>query len=168
MTARLADGGSASAETAVLAGGCFWIMQHLLRNHVGVVSTRVGWIGGQNDNPTEEDNVGHAEAVEVVFDPGQLSYRDLLDFFLKAHRADLGEEVVGSGYRSAIFCTSEAQREIADEVIRTFRTSGHWPGPIATEIGEAGRFWEAEADDQDYFQRATPSGARASAPAHHA
>jgi peptide-methionine (S)-S-oxide reductase len=82
---------SDNAETAVLAGGCFWIMQQLLRHHDGVISTRVGWTGGQNDNPTEENNAGHAEAVEVVFDPERLSYRDLLELFFQIHRPDLGE-----------------------------------------------------------------------------
>ena len=102
-----------NAETAVLAGGCFWTMQQLLRDRNGVISTRVGWTGGENDNPTEEDNVGHAEAVEVAFDPERISYRDLLEFFFQVHRPDLGERVVGSCYRSEIFCTSEEQRKVA-------------------------------------------------------
>ena len=144
---------SDKGETAVLAGGCFWIMQQLLRNRAGVISTRVGWTGGQNDNPTEENNSGHAEAVEVRFDPEQLSYRDLLDYFLKVHRADLGAEVVGSHYRSAIFFTSEEQRALAQETIRAIQESRHWPGPLVTQLAEAGRFWEAEEDDQNYFQR---------------
>lgn len=148
---------SDKAETAILAGGCFWIMQELLRDRAGVISTRVGWTGGQNDNPTEDNNLGHAEAVEVAFEPEQTSYRDLLEFFMKVHRADLGEEVVGSGYRSAIFCTNEDQRQIAEEVVSAFRASGHWPGPIVTEVCEARRFWEADAGDQDYFQRAAVS-----------
>ena len=94
---------SDNAETAVLAGGCYWIMQQLLRGRDGVISTRVGWTGGENDNPTEENNCGHAEAVEVVFDPERISYRDLLEFFFQIHRADLGEGLVGSSYRSEIF-----------------------------------------------------------------
>jgi peptide-methionine (S)-S-oxide reductase len=144
---------SDKAETVVLAGGCFWIMQQLLRDRVGVISTRVGWTGGQNDDPTEENNSGHAEAVEVVFDPEGISYRDLLDFFMKVHRADLEEDVVGPSYRSAIFYTSEEQRKVAQETIRAIGASGHWPGTIVTQVSEAGRFWEAEGDDQDYFQR---------------
>ena len=92
---------SDNAETAVLAGGCYWIMQQLLRGRDGVISTRVGWTGGENDNPTEENNCGHAEAVEV--DPDRISYRDLLEFFFQIHRADLGEGLVGSSYRSEIF-----------------------------------------------------------------
>lgn len=141
------------AETAVLAGGCFWIMQQLLRHHDGVISTRVGWTGGQNDNPTEEDNSGHAEAVEVVFDPERMSYRGLLELFFQVHRPDLGEGVVGSSYRSGIFYTTDEQRRVAEETIPDVDASGHWPGKIVTEISEAGRFWAAEAKDQDYFQR---------------
>jgi peptide-methionine (S)-S-oxide reductase len=144
---------SDSAETAVLAGGCFWIMQQLLRDCDGVISTRVGWTGGVNDNPTEENNSGHAEAVEVAFDPERISYRDLLEFFFQIHRADLGERLVGSSYRSAIFCTSEEQRKVAEETIRDVDASGHWPGKVVTEISEAGPFWEAQAEDQDHFQR---------------
>lgn len=94
---------SDNAETAVLAGGCFWIMQQLLFDRDGVISTRVGWTGGENDNPTEENNSGHAEAVEVVFDPERISYRDLLEFFFQVHRPDLGENLVGFAYRSEIF-----------------------------------------------------------------
>jgi peptide-methionine (S)-S-oxide reductase len=144
---------SESAETAVLAGGCYWIMQQLLRSCDGVISTRVGWTGGENDNPTEEDNAGHAEAVEVVFDPERISYRGLLEFFFQFHRADFDEHLVGFSYRSAIFCTSEEQHRVAEETIRDVDASGHWPGKVATQISEAGAFWEAAAEDQDWFQR---------------
>ncbi len=144
---------SDDAETTVLAGGCFWIMQQLLRHRDGVISTRVGWIGGRNENPTEENNDGHAEAVEVVFDPERLSYRDLLEYFFQIHRPDLGAELVGPGYRSAIFCMSDEQRRVAEEMIPDVDASGHWPGMVVTEIGEAGRFWESEVEDQDYFER---------------
>jgi peptide-methionine (S)-S-oxide reductase len=116
---------SDNAETAVLAGGCFWIMQQLLRDRDGVISTRVGWTGGENDNPTEENNSGHAEAVEVAFDPERISYRDLLEFFFQVHRPDLGERLVGSSYRSEIFCTSEEQRRVAEKTIRDVDASGH-------------------------------------------
>jgi peptide-methionine (S)-S-oxide reductase len=144
-------------ETAVLAGGCFWIMQQLLRDRDGVISTRVGWTGGENDNPTEANNAGHAEAVEVVFDPARISYRDLLEFFFRIHRPDLGGHLVGSSYRSEIFCTTDEQRGVAEATIPDIDASRHWPGKVVTEISEAGRFWEAEAEDQDYFQR-YPSG----------
>src|SRR5919198_4410207 len=142
-----------NAETAVLAGGCFWIMQQLLRDRDGVISTRVGWIGGENDNPTEESNFGHAEAVEVVFDPERISYRDLLEFFFQVHRPDLGERLVGSIYRSEIFYTTEEQRRVAEETIADVDASGHWLGKTVTEISEAGRFWEDPAENQGYFQR---------------
>jgi peptide-methionine (S)-S-oxide reductase len=144
---------SDNAETAILAGGCFWIMQQLLRDRDGVISTRAGWTGGQNDNPTEENNSGHAEAVEVTFHPERLSYRGLLDYFFQVHRPDLGEDLVGSGYRSEIFCTSAGQREVAEETIADVDASGHWPGTVVTRISDAGRFWEADAEDQDYFER---------------
>lgn len=144
---------SESAETAVLAGGCFWIMQQLLRGCDGVIATRVGWTGGENDNPTEEDNLGHAEAVEVTFDLERITYRGLLEFFFQVHRADLGESVVGSSYRSEIFYANEEQRRVAEETIRDVDASGHWPGRVVTRISEAGLFWEAETEDQDYFQR---------------
>ena len=138
-------------ETAILAGGCFWILQQLLRDREGIISTRVGWIGGENDNPTEENNSGHAEAVEVVFDPERISYRRLLEFFFQMHRPDLGERLVGSSYRSEIFCTTDEQRKVAEETIPAVDASGHWPGKVVTKISEAGPFWEAEAGDQDYF-----------------
>ena len=140
-------------ETAVLAGGCYWIMQQLLRHRDGVISTSVGWTGGENDNPTEEDNSGHAEAVKVTFDPERLSYRDLLEFFFLVHRPDLDERIVGSGYRSEIFYTSDEQREVAEQTISDVDASGHWPGKVVTKISEAGPFWEAEAGDHDYLQR---------------
>jgi len=144
---------SDNAETAVLAGGCFWVMQQLLRDRDGVISTRVGWTGGDNDSPTEDNNSGHAEAVEVVFDPIRISYRDLLEYFLKVHRADLGEDVVGIAYRSAIFYTSEGQHKVAEETISVFGASGYWPGRVTTQLSEAAQFWEAEPADQDYFRR---------------
>jgi peptide-methionine (S)-S-oxide reductase len=140
-------------ETAILAGGCAWPMQQLLRNPGGVISTRVGWTGGEGDNPTEENHQGHAEAVEVVFDPERLSYRDLLEYFFQVHRADLGEDLVGSIYRSEIFYTSEEQRRVAEETIADVDASGHWPGKTVTQISEAGRFLEDPAEDQDHLLR---------------
>jgi peptide-methionine (S)-S-oxide reductase len=142
---------SSNAETAVLAGGCAWIMQQLLRHPDGVISTRVGWTGGEGENPTEEDPGGHAEAVEVVFDPERLSYRGLLEYFFLAHRADLDERLVGSIYRSEIFCTSDEQRQVAEETIRDVDASGHWLGKTVTKISEAGRFLEDGAMVQDYL-----------------
>src|SRR4051794_7008965 len=116
-----------NVETAVLAGGCAWIMQPLLSHPEGVISTRTGWMGGTGENPTEGDNGGHAEVVEVVFDPERLTFRGLLEVFFQAHRADLGEAVVGSIYRSEIFYTNAEQRRVAEEMIRDVDASGHWP-----------------------------------------
>src|SRR5690242_14426439 len=144
---------SGSTETAVLSGGCAWIMQQLLRHPTGVISTRIGWTGGDGDNPSEENPQGHAEAVEVVFDPEQLSYRDLLEYFFQVHRPDLGEDVVGSIYRSEIFCTSEEQRTVAEETIADVDASGHWLGKTVTRVSEAGAFVEDPPEDQDYFLR---------------
>ncbi len=140
-------------ETAVLAGGCAWIMQPLLSQPEGVISTRTGWMGGEGDNPTEEDDGGHAEVVEVVFDPERLSYRGLLEVFFQVHRADLDVGVVGSIYRSEIFYSSAEQRKVAEEMIRDVDASAHWPGKTVTNISEAAVFWEMGPEDQDYFLR---------------
>ena len=142
-----------NAETAVLAGGCAWIMQQLLRHPEGVISTRTGFMGGENDNPTEENNIGHAEAVEVIFDTVRLSYRGLLEVFFQVHRADLDEGIVGSQYRSEIFYTSPEQRRVAEEMIRDVDASGHWPGKTVTKVSEAVVFWEMGPEDQDYLLR---------------
>jgi peptide-methionine (S)-S-oxide reductase len=159
---------SDSAETAVLSGGCAWVMQQLLRHPDGVISTRVGWAGGEGDDPSEESPGGHAEAVEVVFDPERISYRDLLEYFFQVHRADLDENLVGSIYRSEIFYTSEEQRQVAEETIRDVDASGHWPGKTVTRISEAGRFLEDGAEDQDYFLRYPdyPEGSKPPFPRH--
>jgi len=143
---------SENTETAILAGGCFWPAQELLRHRQGVISTRVGYTGGKNDNPTASNHPGHAEAVEVIFDPGRTSYRDILEFFFQIHRPDLGEGLVGSGYRSEIFYTSDEQRPVAEDTIADADASRMWPGKVVTKISEAGPFWEAEAEDQDYLQ----------------
>lgn len=153
---------SDNAETAILAGGCAWIMQQLLRHPNGVISTRAGWTGGEGDNPTEESPGGHAEAVEVVFDPERISYRDLLEYFFQVHRPDLDEHLVGSIYRSEIFCTSDEQRRVAEEAIRDVDASGHWLGRTVTRISDAGRFLPEGPADQDYFLRYPdyPEGAK--------
>jgi peptide-methionine (S)-S-oxide reductase len=142
---------SESTEMAILAGGCSWPAQELLRHRDGVISTRVGYTGGENDNPTADYHPGHAEAVEVIFDPERTSYRDILEFFFQMHRPDLGEGVVGSDYRSEIFCTSDEQRRVAEDTIADAHASGMWPGKVVTKISEADPFWEAEAEDQDYL-----------------
>jgi peptide-methionine (S)-S-oxide reductase len=110
-------------------------------------------MGGEGDNPTEGDDGGHAEVVEVVFDPGRLSYRGLLEVFFQVHRADLDEGVVGSIYRSEIFCSSVEQRKVAEEMIRDVDASGHWPGKTVTKISPVGVFWEDGPEHQNYLQR---------------
>ena len=146
---------STNVERAILAGGCYFIMQQLLRERDGVISTRAGWTGGENENPTFENNGGHAEAVEVAFDSDRLSYQELLQYFLMVHRADLGGDVVGSYYRSEIFALSEEQHAIAEATIRDFDASGHWPGPITTRVSAASRFWEEAPGEQNYLRRFT-------------
>jgi peptide-methionine (S)-S-oxide reductase len=140
-------------ETAVLAGGCAWVMQQLLRQPDGVVSTRTGWTGGTGDNPTEENDGGHAEAVEVVFDPQRLSYRGLLEVFFLVHRPDLDGAAVGPIYRSEIFYTSVEQQRVAEQMIIAVDAAQHWPGKTVTRVTPASRFWEMDAEDQDYLQR---------------
>ena len=151
---------TAASEIAVLAGGCFWGVQELLRHRDGVISTRVGYTGGKNDNPTYRNHPGHAEAVEIVFDPERISYRDILEFFFQIHdptTKDRQGNDIGSSYRSEIFYTSAEQRQVAEDTIADVDASGLWPGKVVTEISEAVRFWEAEAEHQDYLQR-YPSG----------
>ena len=148
---------SENTETAILAGGCCWITQELMRHCEGVISIRAGWTGGESENPTEDEPGGHAEAVKLVFDADRASYRDVLELFFQIHRPDLGEDVLGSIYRSEIFCTTDEQRQVAEDTIADFEAAGFWP-KIATKISEAGPFLEAEAEDQDYFQRYPDSG----------
>jgi len=147
-------------ERAVLAGGCFWGAQDLIRKQAGVLSTRVGYTGGSNANATYRNHPGHAEAVEINFDPARISYRQLLEFFFQIHdpstRNRQGNDV-GSSYRSAIFYTSEEQKQIAEETIADVDASGLWPGKAVTEVVPAGDFWEAEPEHQDYLQR-IPNG----------
>lgn len=142
-----------NVETAVLAGGCSWIMQPLLAMPDGVISTRVGWMGGVGDHPTEKDHGGHAEVVEVVFDPSRLTYRGLLEVFFQVHRPDLDESIVASIYRSEVFYTNEEQRRVAEEMIRDVDAAGHWPGKTVTRISPARAFVEDGPDDQNYLQR---------------
>jgi peptide-methionine (S)-S-oxide reductase len=147
---------SLEPETAILAGGCFWGMQDLIRNRPGVISTRVGYTGGDTPNATYRDHGSHAEAVEIIFDPEQLSYRDLLEFFFQVHdpttKNRQGNDI-GASYRSAIFYTTETQRMIAEETVADVDASGLWPGKVVTEISAAGPFWEAEPEHQDYLER---------------
>lgn len=149
-----------STETAILAGGCFWGLEELLRHRDGVISTRVGYTGGEVADATYRNHEGHAEAVEVVFDPGRIGYREILEFFFQVHdptTVDRQGNDVGSSYRSEIFYTSDEQRRIAEETIADADASGLWPGKVVTELSEAAPFWEAEPEHQDYLQR-NPGG----------
>ena len=144
-----------TTEKAILAGGCFWGMQDLIRKLPGVVSTRVGYSGGDVPNATYRNHGTHAETIEIVFDPEQISYRDLLEFFFQVHdptTVNRQGNDVGMSYRSAIFYTSEAQKRIAEETIADVNASGLWPGKVVTEVKPAGDFWEAEPEHQDYLQ----------------
>ena len=146
----------ASTETAILAGGCFWGMQDLIRNLPGVMATRVGYSGGDVPNATYRNHGSHAEAIEVVFDPAELSYRELLEFFFQIHdpttRNRQGNDL-GTSYRSGIYYLSDEQRRIAEETIADVEASGLWPGQVVTEVAPAGPFWEAEPEHQDYLER---------------
>jgi peptide-methionine (S)-S-oxide reductase len=143
-------------ETAILAGGCFWGMQDLIRKKPGVVSTRVGYTGGDVANATYRNHGTHAEAIEIVFDPDVISFRELLEFFFQIHdpttKYRQGNDV-GTSYRSAIFYTSETQRRVAQDTIADVEASGLWPGPVVTELEPAGAFWEAEPEHQDYLEK---------------
>jgi len=143
-------------ERAVLAGGCFWGMQDLIRKLEGVVSTRVGYSGGDVPNATYRRHGTHAEAIEITFDPGRLSYRELLEFFFQVHDpTTLNQQGndVGTSYRSVIFTTSDAQKRVAEDTIADVNASGLWPGRVVTEVAPAGPFWEAEPEHQDYLER---------------
>jgi peptide-methionine (S)-S-oxide reductase len=144
-----------TTERAVLAGGCFWGMQELVRKLDGVVSTRVGYSGGDVPNATYRNHGTHAEAMEVIFDPARLSFRRLLEFFFQIHdpsTPDRQGNDRGPSYRSAIFYTSEEQRRVAEDTIADVDASGLWPGKVVTEVAPVGDFWEAEPEHQDYLQ----------------
>ena len=145
-----------STERAVLAGGCFWGMQDLIRRYPGVISTRVGYSGGDVPNATYRNHGDHAEAIEIVFDPSKISYRRLLEFFFQIHdpstRNRQGNDI-GRSYRSAIFYTNEEQKRVALDTIADVDASGLWPGKVVTELAPAGPFWQAEPEHQDYLER---------------
>lgn len=149
-----------SEERAILAGGCFWGMQELIRRQKGVLSTRVGYSGGDVPNATYRNHGTHAEALEVIFDPATVSYRELLELFFQIHDPSTlnrqGNDR-GMSYRSAIYYTNEEQRRVALETIADVDVSGLWPGKVVTEVAPAGPFWEAEPEHQDYLQR-IPNG----------
>jgi len=147
---------TASTERAILAGGCFWGMQDLLRRYPGVISTRVGYTGGDVLNATYRNHGTHAEAIEIVFDPRIISYRRLLEFFFQIHDPTTlnrqGNDR-GTSYRSAIFYTSEEQKRIAKDTIADADASRIWQSKVVTEVAPAGPFWEAEPEHQDYLER---------------
>ena len=149
-----------NSERAVLAGGCFWGMQELLRHKDGVISTRVGYSGGDVPNATYRNHGTHAEAVEIIFDPARINYRDILEFFFQIHdpttKNRQGNDV-GTSYRSAIYYADEAQKAEAIETIKDVEASGLWPGKVVTELAPVGPFWQAEPEHQDYLQR-IPNG----------
>ncbi|MBV8084204.1 MAG: peptide-methionine (S)-S-oxide reductase MsrA [Chloroflexi bacterium] len=143
-------------ERAVLAGGCFWGMQDLIRKLPGVIKTRVGYSGGRVAHATYRNHEGHAEAVEIIFDPDQISFRQLLEFFFQVHDPSTmnrqGNDI-GTSYRSAIFYTSPEQKATAEDTIADVNASGLWPGKVVTEVTPVSDFWEAEPEHQDYLER---------------
>ncbi|MHB0768937.1 peptide-methionine (S)-S-oxide reductase MsrA [Bradyrhizobium sp. 5.13L] len=145
-----------TTERAVLAGGCFWGMQDLIRKQPGVISTRVGYTGGAVKNATYRNHEGHAEAIEIIFDPARTSFRTMLEFFFQIHDPTTfnrqGNDL-GTSYRSAIFYTSDEQKRIAEDTIADVEASGLWPGKVVTEVAAAREFWEAEPEHQDYLER---------------
>ncbi len=145
-----------TTEKAILAGGCFWGMQDLIRRQKGIVSTRVGYSGGDVENATYRNHGSHAEAIEIIFDPKQTSYRAILEFFFQIHDPTTPNRQGndrGPSYRSAIFYLDEAQRKTALDTIADVEASGLWPGKVVTEVSPAGPFWEAEPEHQDYLER---------------
>ena len=149
-----------TSEIAILAGGCFWGVQELLRKYPGVISTSVGYTGGEVPNATYRNHGNHAEAVKILFDPQKISFRRILEFFFQIHDPSTPNRQGndrGPSYRSAIFYTSDEQRRVAEETIADVNASGLWPGKVVTEVTAAGAFWEAEAEHQDYLQR-IPNG----------
>ncbi len=145
-----------STERAILAGGCFWGMQDLIRRQPGVVSTRVGYSGGDVPHATYRNHGTHAEAIEITYDPQAISYRTLLEFFFQIHDPSTlnrqGNDR-GLSYRSAIFYTSEEQKTVAEDTIADVDASDLWPGKVVTELAPAGDFWEAEPEHQDYLEQ---------------
>ncbi len=149
-----------ATQRAVLAGGCFWGMQDLIRRMPGVQATRVGYTGGDVPNATYRNHGTHAEGIEILFDPGVISYRKLLEFFFQIHdptTANRQGNDRGLSYRSAIYFVDDAQKAVAQDTIADVNASGLWPGKVVTELEPVGPFWDAEPEHQDYLQR-LPNG----------
>ena len=147
-------------ETAILAGGCFWGVQDLLRRYPGVEATRVGYTGGDVADATYRNHGTHAGGIEIIFDPSVISYRRLLELFFQIHDPSTENRQGndrGTSYRSAIYYTTDEQKLVAEETIRDVDASGLWPGKVVTEVAPAGPFWQAEPEHQDYLQR-LPNG----------
>lgn len=143
-------------ERAVLAGGCFWGMQDLIRKLPGVEKTRVGYTGGGVHNATYRNHGTHAEGIEIFFNPAEISYRRILEFFFQIHdptTANRQGNDQGSSYRSAIYYVNDVQKQTALDTIADVNASGLWPGTVVTELAPAGDFWEAEPEHQDYLER---------------
>ena len=147
---------TASNERAILAGGCFWGVQDLLRRYPGVVATRVGYSGGDVPMATYRNHGTHAEAIEITFDPAETSYRKILEFFFQIHdpttKNRQGNDI-GASYRSAIFYLSDAQKQVAEKTVADVNASGLWPGKVVTELAPVSDFWQAEPEHQDYLER---------------
>ncbi len=151
---------TSNTEKAVLAGGCFWGMQDLIRQQPGILSTRVGYTGGDVPNATYRNHGTHAEGIEIVFDPKHTSFREILEFFFQIHDPSTPNRQgndTGLSYRSAIYYVDEQQKQIAEDTIADVDASGLWPARVVTEVEPAGDFWEAEPEHQDYLQR-IPNG----------
>ena len=147
-------------ERAILAGGCFWGMQDLIRRLPGVLDTRVGYTGGDVKNATYRNHGSHAEGIEIVFDPARISYRQLLEFFFQIHDPTTPNRPGndrGTSYRSGIYYLDDSQKRTAEDTIADVNASGLWPGKVVTEVKPAGDFWEAEPEHQDYLER-IPNG----------
>jgi peptide-methionine (S)-S-oxide reductase len=138
--------------TAILAGGCFWGVQDLIRKQPGILSTRVGYTGGHTDHPTYRNHPGHAEAIDIVYDPVRTDYRKVLEFFFRIHDPTTIDRQ-GTSYRSAIFYLNDEQKRTALNTIADVDASGLWPGRVVTEVTPAGAFWQAEPEHQDYLVR---------------
>jgi peptide-methionine (S)-S-oxide reductase len=143
-------------KKAYLAGGCFWGMEELFRTLKGVKDTEVGYIGGENDNPTYRNHPGHAEGIEITYDPNETTFKDLLDYFFRIHNpttVDRQGNDIGSSYRSAIFIQNEEEKKVAEEMIKIVNNSNKWDGKVATTLEPFSTFWPAEPEHQDYLVR---------------
>ncbi|WP_339717734.1 peptide-methionine (S)-S-oxide reductase MsrA [Cyclobacterium amurskyense] len=143
-------------KKAYLAGGCFWGMEDLFRTQKGVKDTEVGYIGGENDNPTYRNHPGHAEGIEIIYDQNETTFKDLLDYFFRIHNpttVDRQGNDIGSSYRSAIFTQNEEEKKVAEEMIKIVNNSNKWDGKVATTLEPFSTFWPAEPEHQDYLVR---------------